>query len=342
MGYNEIIGHTAELTFLRNVLQFGRISHAYLFYGPEGIGKEYIATKFATALLCETPNQGDSCGLCESCKRMQHQVHPNFIRLQQKETDSFLKIDTIREFRKEIGLKAFEGARRVYVIPDAHRMMPQAANALLKTLEEPAENVVLILITTDIQAILPTIISRCQLVRFYRLSRDLIQSQLIKQFQIKESDAELYALLAEGSLGRALRLVEGDFLTLRNQVLDILSKFIGVKPINVFRTAEDLLKAELDFIELIELLILWFRDILIYQKISQKKSRVLLNPDREPAVAQSAMMWSTAQIEQAIQQLNYIKQIYRKLGGKGYGSTSWYGGMNQQLALESVLLLLSK
>lgn len=338
--YQDVIGHQEELKFLKNILQSQRIAHAFLFYGPAGIGKEYIALQFATALLCKNPNNGEACGTCDSCNRIQHQSHPNLIRIEQKESDTFLKIDTIREFRKEIGLKAFEGSRRIYLIPDADRMMPQAANALLKTLEEPTENVILILIAADLNAILPTIISRCQLVRFYRLSRELIKSQLISQHQIEESDAELYAMLAEGSLGRAQHLVEGDFLNARNQALDIISGFSSAKTIQVFKTAEELLGVELDFSELTDLLMLWFRDILIYKRTENAGDRLLMNPDKSEAVAESASAWSIDQLEDAVNQLAVIKQLYRKLGGGG--RFGWYSGMNQQLALESVLLPLSK
>jgi DNA polymerase III subunit delta' len=339
MSFSEVIGHQEEIKFLQNVLQSQRIAHAFLFYGPEGIGKEYIALQFATALLCEKPINGEACEKCNSCIRIQHQTHPNLIRIEQKESDTFLKIDTIREFRKEIGLKAFEGSRRIYLIPDADRMMPQAANALLKTLEEPTENVILILIATDLNAILPTIISRCQLVRFYRLSRGLIKSQLENQYQVAELEAELYALLAEGSLGRAKHLVEGQFLNARNQALEIISGFTGAKTIRVFRTAEELLGIDLDFAELTDLLTLWFRDILIYKRTAENSSGILMNPDKANAVADSAGNWSIDQLEEAINQLTVIKQLYRKLGGTRSG---WYSGMNQQLALESVLLPLSK
>ena len=342
MAFKDIIGHQDEVLFLQNALRNNRIAHAYLFYGPDGVGKEYCAMQFATALLCEKPVDSEACGKCSSCVRVQHQTHPNLIRVVQKESDTFLKIDTIREVRKEMGLKAFEGTRRIYLIPEADRMMPQAANALLKTLEEPSENVILILIATDLTTILPTIISRCQLVRFYRLSRELIKSQLINRFEVAEPDAELYALLAEGSLGRARHLVEGEFLTARNQVLDIISGFCAAKPIRVFRTAEELLGIELDFVELTDLLTLWFRDILVSQRTAEKSRGILMNPDKEPAVSKSAMRWSTDQIEQAINQLAEIKQLSRKLGGTRYGFGSWYSGMNQQLALESVLLPLSK
>jgi DNA polymerase-3 subunit delta' len=339
MSFNEVIGHQEEIKFLQNVLRSHRIAHAYLFYGPEGVGKEFCALQFATALLCEKPKESEACGKCPSCIRVKHQTHPNLIRVEQKETDTFLKIDTIREVRKEIGLKAFEGSRRVYLIPAADQMMPQAANALLKTLEEPSENVILILIATDLHSILPTIISRCQLVRFYRLSRELIKSRLLEKSQIAESDAELYALLAEGSLGRAKHLVEGEFLTARNQVLDIISGFSGAQTIRVFRAAEELLDAELDFAELTDLLTVWFRDILIYQRTGVQSRGLLMNPDKETAVARSATIWSAEQLEQAINQLAMVKQLSWKLGGTRYG---WYSGMNQQLALESVLLPLSK
>jgi DNA polymerase III subunit delta' len=339
MSFNEVIGHQDEIKFLQNVLQSQRIAHAFLFYGPEGIGKEYIAMQFATSLLCEKPVKGEACGKCSSCVRVQHQTHPNLIRIEQKESDTFLKIDTIREFRKEIGLKAFEGSRRVYLIPDSDRMMPQAANALLKTLEEPSDNVILILIATDLNAILPTIISRCQLVRFYRLSRDLIKSQLINQYQVAELEAELYALLAEGSLGRAKHLVEGEFLNARNQALEIISGFTGAKMIRVFRTAEELLGIDLDFAELTDLLTLWFRDILVYKRTADGSHGLLMNPDKSVAVAASALNWSVDQLEEAINHLAEIKQLYRKLGGTRGG---WRPVMNQQLALESVLLPLSK
>ena len=342
MSFKNIIGHQEEIKFLQTVLKTQRIAHAYLFYGPEGVGKQFCALQFATALLCEKPKDGDACGKCSSCVRVQRQTHPNLHRIEKEESKLNLLKDDVVTSLKEISLKAVGGSRRIYLIPEADRMSPIIANLLLKTLEEPGVDIIFILLTTDLTAILPTIISRCQLVRFYRLSRELIKSQLLEQSQIAESEADLYALLAEGSLGRAKHLVEGEFLTARNQVLDIISGFNGAQTIRVFRTAEELLDAELDFAELTDLLMVWFRDILIYQRTGVQSRGLLMNPDKETAVARSAAIWSAEQLEQAINQLAMVKQLYRKLGGRGYGYGSWYSGMNQQLAVESVLLPLSK
>jgi len=229
MSFNNIIGEEVPKKILQNSLQTGRISSAYLFEGEEGIGKSSVALTFAKALNC-TVGIHDSCDTCEVCTRMDKGSEPDLIRILPEEN---ILIDDIRFLKKWVSLKPFRKFK-VAIIKDANRMTEEASNAFLKILEEPPKRVVFILTTTRPYALSLTIKSRCQHIPFRKLTKKEIKLFLEKEKTLKTEKLELIAVLAAGSIGRALRLLDEEelrklsfefFKTLPERRLDYIERF---------------------------------------------------------------------------------------------------------------------
>src|SRR5262245_33823690 len=172
-------GHDALIEGFRRVVQRGRLAHAYLFAGPSGVGKRLFAGELARALLCEKPNGAlDPCGTCPSCVQVDAGTHPDFYPAARPEGAHEFPIDLMRSLCASFSLKSARGRGTVIVIDDADDLNEESANCFLKTLEEPPPRSVLILIGSSPQRQLPTIVSRCQVVRFAPLPAGLVRDLL--------------------------------------------------------------------------------------------------------------------------------------------------------------------
>ncbi len=199
MGFSDIKGHDRPVRVLRRALASGRIPHAYLFWGPEGVGKERTALEVARALLCTDPSalgRAEGCGRCSACVRVEAGTHPDLHVLAPE--GARIAVDQVRSLQEALSFRAFEGGRKVVIIRDGFRLTREAANALLKTLEEPPASTHIFLLALHRDQILPTLVSRCQVVRFDPLPREAVEELLV----IRGMDREQAARLAEGAGGR--------------------------------------------------------------------------------------------------------------------------------------------
>ena len=234
MTTDQIRGHQTILEMLDRALSRGRLPHALLFAGPVGVGKNRVARYLAQCLFCEqTPSdQLSCCRECNSCKQMAAGTHPDLISIECPPDKAILPLSLIigseeRRGREgvcyEMSLRPMTGNRRIAVIDDADKMNAESANALLKTLEEPSANYLMILIASELDAILPTIRSRCQLIRFAELSADDV-SELLLDHQLAESpeQAQQVARLSGGSLDVASQLLDENLQELRTSITRLL------------------------------------------------------------------------------------------------------------------------
>ncbi len=219
MSFSRILGQDRPKHILNKTLRNGCIPHAYLFYGQESVGKKLAAIELAKALNCEVSGPVDGCDGCPSCRKIDERTHPDFFLLEPEKSspsarDATLKIDAIRELQKKLIYLPYEGQTKVVIIDSAECMNPQAANSFLKTLEEPPSKTIIILIASNPYQVLPTLVSRCQGIRFYPLTAEAIQKIIAKQLESETGDAqpELVELRAQRSMGQVARAMEEDLL----------------------------------------------------------------------------------------------------------------------------------
>jgi DNA polymerase-3 subunit delta' len=254
---NSIIGHQQIIEQFQRTVASGRIAGAYLFVGPAGVGKETVARYFAQLIFCQQDAQPPTvCGTCLACRKVDSGNHPDlqFIR----PDGSLLKIGQIRELRRQVIYAPLEASRKVYILTDVDRMNPEAENCLLKTLEEPPAASVLILLTSNLQALLPTTRSRCQILQFHPMPTQELATILADRYSVAPEQATTLAITADGAIGKALtQLEKGDVLT--EEVPEILRV---TDRLAAFRLAEHFKNNP----EILGELVTWYRDLLFLQQ----------------------------------------------------------------------------
>jgi DNA polymerase III subunit delta' len=233
VSWHSIRGHDRVVADLRRSLEHDRFPHALLFVGPEGIGKKTFARKLAQALLCEVrpAEQLDPCEVCPGCLQVEAETHPDFVAVGRPADKHELPIAVIRDLCEFFALKPARGLRKVAILDDADDLNEEAANAFLKTLEEPPPGAVLILVGTSAEVQLPTIVSRCQVVRFEPLTATDVAEILLQQGVSRDrDDADRLAALGDGSVTRALGLADAALERFRRALIDELALEHGFDP----------------------------------------------------------------------------------------------------------------
>jgi DNA polymerase-3 subunit delta' len=262
--FSEVLGQAKAKELLRRALTSAKMSHAYLFRGPAGVGKKTTAAAFAATINCLKPVDHLACGQCASCQKFRSANHPDFQHI--APDGASIKIKQIRELRKSLAFPPFEARYRVILIADAHTMRRETANSLLKTLEEPPANTVLILTADEANTVLPTIVSRCQVIPFFALPQAEVAQRLMAETDLPPEQAATLAAIAEGSLGRARMLHEKALLPLRQEIVTTLLRLPPDGPETVetiFSLAEETAKLKDELAELLDLLRTWYRDLLL-------------------------------------------------------------------------------
>jgi DNA polymerase-3 subunit delta' len=206
-----VVGNTQAQAVLERALAMGQLRHAYLLHGPEGVGKRTLALAFAQAALClrRGPGESEPCGECASCRKVAHRNHPDLAVIEAADDKRWLKIDLVREMQHLASLAPTESAYRIFIIPDADQhLQERTANTLLKTLEEPPEAVIIVLLAVEPDNLLPTILSRCQLIALHPLTPEDISQALLERWSVAPDAAARLAGLANGRLGWAVRAHE--------------------------------------------------------------------------------------------------------------------------------------
>ena len=267
MRFKELYGHEKPLSILRSTMAGNRIAHAYLFYGMEGVGKRTTASVFARALNCG--EEDPPCDACASCRKAAHHNHPNIITIQAE--GQFIKIGAIKELQARMAFRPGEG-KRVFILEEADRMNAAAANALLKTLEEPSAGNVLLLTTARSHALPMTILSRCQHLRFAPLPRGEVARFLREKEGLDAAAAEVLAAASGGSIGRALEMNREDYLTLRNGILEHLAQDDPADLLKRLAFAGRFGTEREEILERLRILRSGYRDGLVLRETGEKES----------------------------------------------------------------------
>jgi DNA polymerase III subunit delta' len=268
--FSDILGHEKPLNIINAYMERSCFCGGYIFSGPEGIGKKTVAKIIAQKLNCAAQAE-KPCGSCSSCLKMEKMQHPDLHII---ESDaSQIKIEHIRSLQREASFRPYEGVLKVFVIDDAHRLNPEAANSLLKILEEPPGVSLIILITHKPQNIFKTILSRCKVIRFYPLAIAVLEDVLIKNYFVERFFAHFLASYAEGRLGLAMRLKDSKIFEENNRIFD--SFVLSGKPLD--RDLADQSREQLR--RCLNILTSWFRDIYLLK--AGIPDRELIHLDRQ-------------------------------------------------------------
>lgn len=327
MTFKDIIGHNKTIDYLKKAIKKNELASAYLFWGSESIGKKAAAIAFARAVNCLSIDNADACGNCLSCSKIEKGIHPD-VRIIAPEGETtegkkskVIKIEQIRAIQNEMAYPPFEGKKRVFIIDNAERMNTEAANSLLKTLEEPARNSIIILVTSRPSYLLHTIISRCQGIRFSSLSAETVKRVLIENGR-GEDDAGLIAAITQGKIGSALNTDPAFIKEKRDGYFHILSNALYRGADELFFSTERYAKDSGDAEELFEWLYLWLRDIIIFKETGEE--RYLINLDKSSEIKK----WSGIDTIALLNITRSITDIQR----------AFTRNINKEFALEKVLM----
>ena len=310
----QLHGHDWAVNLLRSHAAGGNLRHAYLFTGPEGVGRKTIAIRFAQALNClQTPEKGVFCGTCRNCRQIQSLTYPDLSYLIPEEGHREVLIDQVRSLQHTLALSPYAGTYRIALLPDFQRATVQAANALLKTLEEPPGKVILLLTASAPEGLLPTIVSRCEVIRLKPSSIESAQKFLAINKGIPGNEASLYAHLSGGRIGAAIRFAENsDDLLSRTEYLETLLNLLTAQLTERFKLAEEIIKGRSQVRQFLrDVLLTWlsfWRDIFLR---SANEGLTIINIDYESQIeelthqvsSESARTMIVAH-EQALQQLD--------------------------------------
>ncbi len=263
MDFNKVVGHEDIISHFRSSIEMERISHAYILGGDTGSGRSTLAFCFAKALQCET-GDSQSCGGCKSCKQAESGNHPDIIYVTHEKPNT-ISVDEIREqVVDSMQVKPYSSKYKVYIIKDAEKMTEEAENALLKTIEEPPEYGVLILITNDPEKLLPTIRSRCITIMTKPVKEKDIRRYLEENYDIDEKKITFAIEYAQGNLGKAVMLAtNSEYEELVNSVIQLETNIFDMSMEEISEAIQRASNYKMNINDYLDLMMMWYRDILV-------------------------------------------------------------------------------
>ena len=324
-------GHDTILRNLRRQVVSGTVSHSYLIEGAEGAGKKTLARDFAMALVCKEPQEGKACGRCSSCRVFLSGNHPDVHVIRPDEKGS-IPVQTIREeLVQDIEILPYYNGRKIYIVEDAQNLSQQAQNVLLKTIEEPPEYAVILLLTTSVQSFLPTVISRCVQIRLLPLPEALVASILHDQYGIEEQTAVECAAFSGGSVGKALQAASSEeYGQLRARWLDKLQRLSGLGPVDVMQWSKDLEGDQAHMEDVLRILEVWFRDLVLVCETGD--TSLCMCRGQAEALRKSAAKYDKKELYRKIEILEDARS--KRAHNVNFGL--WADWLLSQLALRSV------
>lgn len=304
-SFSEIVGHEQIKEHMQAAIRDKKPFHAYLFQGEEGVGKEALARTFAAGLQCQSESTDKPCKECVSCRQMESGNQPDVIWVTREKAS--LGVDEIREqLCNTMDIKPFSSPYKIYLVPEAEKMTEAAQNALLKTIEEPPEYGIVILMTSNISALLPTIQSRCLTMEFRPLSTAVVESYVKEHCQVPDYQARASAAFAQGNLGKAMRYAKSeDFIERKDHIISLLRHVEQMDLSEMLAVIKDLGTRKDEVRDYIDLMVLWYRDVLLFK--ATKDINQLLFQDEASYISCEASHRSYEKIEEILQAFEKAK-----------------------------------
>ncbi len=320
MSFTDILAQNHIIDHFNKAIQSDHLSHAYIFTGQEGVGKTSFAKEFAKALNCKN-DENDSCNSCPNCIRIEAHNHPDVFWTEREEKAKFIKIENIRNLQNSVRLSPLESNYKIFIIKEADNMNEEASNCLLKTLEEPSPNTIIILIANTMTPIKDTIRSRCQIIRFQPIPSHIIESRLTDKSDADASKIGWISRFCNGSLGNALHLLDTNHYDVNNDIItrmtepDMDNLVFAEEIIDSYLSDGDSLEEKRQILKsLLHCILQLYRDLLIVKVMNehdvQQEKMPLFNADREDSLQKYANYLTQGQIMYVIDDiLEFIKYV---------------------------------
>ena len=304
-SFKDVVGHKDILKYISSAVENNRVSHAYILNGERGSGKKMLANLFAMTLLCET-GDNEPCGKCHSCKQGESGNHPDIIRVTHEKPNS-ISVDDIRtQVNNTVDIKPYQGPYKVYIIPQADMMTPQAQNAILKTIEEPPSYAVFLLLTENAETLLPTINSRCVMLKLRNIKDTLIKKYLMENLEIPDYKADMCTAFAQGNMGRAIMLANSDhFNEIREEAVQLLKHISEMELNEIVAAVKNISVYKLEITDYLDIIMIWYRDVLLY-KATKEIDKVVFK-DQLQSIKEQARKSSYEGIELILESLEKAK-----------------------------------
>lgn len=304
-SFKDVVGHKDILKYISSAVENNRVSHAYILNGERGSGKKMLANLFAMTLLCET-GDNEPCGKCHSCKQAESGNHPDIIRVTHEKPNS-IGVDDIRtQVNNTVDIKPYQGPYKVYIIPQADMMTPQAQNAILKTIEEPPSYAVFLLLTENAETLLPTINSRCVMLKLRNIKDTLIKKYLMENLEIPDYKADMCTAFAQGNMGRAIMLANSDhFNEIREEAVQLLKHISEMELNEIVAAVKNISVYKLEITDYLDIIMIWYRDVLLY-KATKEIDKVVFK-DQLQSIKEQARKSSYEGIELILESLEKAK-----------------------------------
>ncbi len=305
-GFQDIIGQEQIKEHLQNALSTGKISHAYIINGEKSSGKEFIAKIFAMALQCEQEGV-EPCNECRSCKQTLSKNQPDIIYVSHEKPNT-ISVDDIRaQVNNDVAIKPYSSKYKVYIINEAEKMTPQAQNAILKTLEEPPAYAVILLLVSNMNSLLPTILSRCVTLNMKPVKDELIRKFLMEELQVPDYKANVCVGFARGNVGKAKLLASSEeFENIKAEALSLLKYIKDMEMQEIVAAIKKINEYKLEIQDYFDIIAIWYRDVLLFK--ATMDANQLIFRDEVQTLRKIAARCSYEGIERVIQALSTAKK----------------------------------
>ena len=303
--FSDIIGQEQIKEHLQNALASHKVSHAYIINGEKSSGKEYIAKVFAMALQCEKGGT-EPCQECHSCKQVLSKNQPDIIRLTHEKPNTISVDDIRKQVNGDVAIKPYSSPYKIYIINEAEKMNAQAQNALLKTLEEPPEYAVILLLTANLNALLPTIISRCVVLNMKPVPDEKVRRFLMEQMQVPDYKADVCVAFARGNVGKAKALASSEeFENVKNEALSLVKYIKDMELHEIMAAIKKISEYKLEINDYFDIMAIWYRDVLLF-KATQDVNHLVFREELT-AIRKCAQRSSYEGIENIVKALDTAK-----------------------------------
>lgn len=264
--FADIVGQEQLREHLENAVRTGKVSHAYIINGERNAGKEFIAKTFAMAVQCENRQDAEPCGECHSCKQALSGNHPDIIFITHEKPGTIGVDDIRRQINGDVAIKPYSGSKKIYIVSEGEKMTVQAQNALLKTLEEPPEYAVILILTDNVNTLLPTILSRCVVLNMKPVRDAQIKEYLMENMGIPDYKADICVAFARGNVGKARLLANSEeFDKVKEEAITLL-KYIGEMELHeIVAAIKKINEYKFDVNDYMDILSIWYRDVLLFK-----------------------------------------------------------------------------